>query len=249
MSSDTDAHERVVLSLRRAMEGTVGKRNPRPEVLDGAHAAAIEAARALADAGGRLDATRYDALNADLPADLRAWLLELPSFLAKKGRREQGEGLCDLLAPLLGPPYVDAERAVVLWEAGAKEECARALAAARAAHPEHAWPELRSGYCCEQEKRHAEAQKHYEAAVEKARRDGHRRDLRFAWDGLIQFHHARGDQARAVELSREMLEECPEIEEELKVETIVGSGPRTGRNDPCPCGSGRKWKKCCGRAT
>ena len=29
------------------------------------------------------------------------------------------------------------------------------------------------------------------------------------------------------------------------------SGPRTvekvGRNDPCPCGSGKKYKKCCGR--
>ena len=22
---------------------------------------------------------------------------------------------------------------------------------------------------------------------------------------------------------------------------------RTGRNDPCPCGSGKKYKKCCGR--
>ncbi|WP_394697314.1 SEC-C metal-binding domain-containing protein [Pseudoxanthomonas japonensis] len=21
---------------------------------------------------------------------------------------------------------------------------------------------------------------------------------------------------------------------------------KIGRNDPCPCGSGRKWKKCCG---
>ncbi|MBW2706131.1 MAG: SPASM domain-containing protein, partial [Deltaproteobacteria bacterium] len=25
----------------------------------------------------------------------------------------------------------------------------------------------------------------------------------------------------------------------------VRSGPKTGRNDPCPCGSGRKYKKCC----
>jgi SEC-C motif-containing protein len=24
------------------------------------------------------------------------------------------------------------------------------------------------------------------------------------------------------------------------------AGPRIGRNDPCPCGSGRKYKKCCG---
>ncbi|MDE7064732.1 MAG: SEC-C domain-containing protein, partial [Desulfovibrionaceae bacterium] len=25
------------------------------------------------------------------------------------------------------------------------------------------------------------------------------------------------------------------------------AGPRIGRNDPCPCGSGKKYKKCCGR--
>ncbi|MBR1588378.1 MAG: SEC-C domain-containing protein, partial [Kiritimatiellae bacterium] len=23
--------------------------------------------------------------------------------------------------------------------------------------------------------------------------------------------------------------------------------PAVGRNDPCPCGSGKKYKKCCGR--
>jgi uncharacterized protein YecA (UPF0149 family) len=23
--------------------------------------------------------------------------------------------------------------------------------------------------------------------------------------------------------------------------------PKTGRNDPCPCGSGKKYKKCCGQ--
>ncbi|MDR0289456.1 MAG: SEC-C domain-containing protein, partial [Treponema sp.] len=27
--------------------------------------------------------------------------------------------------------------------------------------------------------------------------------------------------------------------------TIVRSGPKTGRNDPCPCGSGKKYKHCC----
>lgn len=31
-----------------------------------------------------------------------------------------------------------------------------------------------------------------------------------------------------------------------KVETVVHEGPRVGRNDPCPCGSGKKYKKCCG---
>ncbi len=30
-----------------------------------------------------------------------------------------------------------------------------------------------------------------------------------------------------------------------RVETVVRSAPKVGRNDPCPCGSGRKFKKCC----
>lgn len=32
---------------------------------------------------------------------------------------------------------------------------------------------------------------------------------------------------------------------EKKSHTIV-KGPKIGRNDPCPCGSGKKYKKCCG---
>ncbi len=27
----------------------------------------------------------------------------------------------------------------------------------------------------------------------------------------------------------------------------VRTGPKVGRNDPCPCGSGKKYKNCCGR--
>ena len=35
---------------------------------------------------------------------------------------------------------------------------------------------------------------------------------------------------------------------ELVGETpIVREEPKIGRNDPCPCGSGKKYKKCCGR--
>lgn len=29
-------------------------------------------------------------------------------------------------------------------------------------------------------------------------------------------------------------------------ETVI-KGPKVGRNDPCPCGSGKKYKKCCGK--
>jgi preprotein translocase subunit SecA len=34
---------------------------------------------------------------------------------------------------------------------------------------------------------------------------------------------------------------------EQKVETIRREKPRVGRNEPCPCGSGKKYKQCCGK--
>jgi uncharacterized protein YchJ len=30
--------------------------------------------------------------------------------------------------------------------------------------------------------------------------------------------------------------------------TIRNEAAKVGRNDPCPCGSGRKYKKCCAKA-
>ena len=35
---------------------------------------------------------------------------------------------------------------------------------------------------------------------------------------------------------------------DFRVDTVKGSGPKVGRNDPCPCGSGKKYKKCHGAA-
>ena len=28
--------------------------------------------------------------------------------------------------------------------------------------------------------------------------------------------------------------------------SFIREEPKVGRNDPCPCGSGKKYKKCCG---
>jgi len=43
-------------------------------------------------------------------------------------------------------------------------------------------------------------------------------------------------------------EPCPEVlhnPAQSKVETIRRDGPKLGRNDTCPCGSGQKYKRCC----
>ena len=36
--------------------------------------------------------------------------------------------------------------------------------------------------------------------------------------------------------------ENPEVDRTIRRET-----PKVGRNDPCPCGSGKKYKNCCGK--
>ncbi|MCI8505927.1 MAG: SEC-C domain-containing protein [Lachnospiraceae bacterium] len=38
-----------------------------------------------------------------------------------------------------------------------------------------------------------------------------------------------------------------ELYKEQKSSTTIVKGKKTGRNDPCPCGSGKKYKHCCGK--
>ncbi len=49
------------------------------------------------------------------------------------------------------------------------------------------------------------------------------------------------------QLPAEMHEAAEETQGEgARVKTIVRETPKVGRNDPCPCGSGKKYKKCHG---
>ncbi len=54
--------------------------------------------------------------------------------------------------------------------------------------------------------------------------------------------------ASALGLERDMVSEAnAEVSDEVAKAQPVRSGPKVGRNDPCTCGSGKKYKKCCGR--
>ena len=37
------------------------------------------------------------------------------------------------------------------------------------------------------------------------------------------------------------------VSQEIDPETLVKEVPKVGRNDPCPCGSGKKYKACHGK--
>ncbi len=87
------------------------------------------------------------------------------------------------------------------------------------------------------------------------------------WDGLEIVETQQGgvdDEVGTVEFEATFLtEEGPQIHHELSQfhkrdgvwyysdsthpkRTVVRASPKVGRNEPCPCGSGKKYKKCCG---
>jgi preprotein translocase subunit SecA len=60
----------------------------------------------------------------------------------------------------------------------------------------------------------------------------------------LQYHHAAVEQALGENGGHEGTggEERPE-----KLQPFVRQREKVGRNDPCPCGSGKKYKQCHGR--
>lgn len=63
-------------------------------------------------------------------------------------------------------------------------------------------------------------------------------------DGTLDINELRRDvltmDLPSEELRFNMLKELANTENSMKPKKV-------GRNDPCPCGSGKKYKKCCGR--
>ena len=64
-----------------------------------------------------------------------------------------------------------------------------------------------------------------------------------------QFGESEEDlpQTQIVEGPDGQLYEVPIEAEAPKQQPKRNVEPKVGRNDPCPCGSGKKYKKCCGQ--
>ena len=60
---------------------------------------------------------------------------------------------------------------------------------------------------------------------------------------LQAMHHAPG----APMVQRKDQHTAVSSQSQAQGTTVVRSTPKVGRNDPCPCGSGKKYKNCCGK--
>ena len=71
------------------------------------------------------------------------------------------------------------------------------------------------------------------------------------WAGAMAVHQ-QAESAMRARASQVSAEQAAQVQaganagggEAKKVETIRNVGAKVGRNDPCPCGSGKKYKNC-----
>ncbi len=64
---------------------------------------------------------------------------------------------------------------------------------------------------------------------------------RYAVDGREMSHH---ELSRFVKIDGHWFYQDGDV---VRPKPIVKDPSKVGRNEPCPCGSGKKYKKCCGR--
>ncbi len=67
------------------------------------------------------------------------------------------------------------------------------------------------------------------------------------WIQPASEEQVREEKRKAKAKQRRLIHASVKDREAPVVATVKRDKPKIGRNDPCPCGSGKKYKKCCGR--
>lgn len=71
------------------------------------------------------------------------------------------------------------------------------------------------------------------------------RNVKEIADNLLDYTTQMNDEESNKRL--EELQERIDVMKETRVEQVIRKVKKIHRNDPCPCGSGKKYKKCCGK--
>lgn len=193
----------------------------------------------------REDRSRYRIFDAYLE-DLLAWLTPLAMNMAAEGLVDEGARLGRAWAEIRASEVFLGDRALALAEAGREAEAREQLAANVKIFPQDVWVQIKAGHAYEALKDFAAAEERYRTARVLADDD----DRDEATRCLIEVLKKAGktDQAQALEAQEtQRRDEARRRMEEswASWEPVVRQGPKIGRNDPCPCGSGKKHKKCC----
>ena len=83
--------------------------------------------------------------------------------------------------------------------------------------------------------------------IEKVDESRQQEQLASTWSGGSEGVSADSARQQFESHSQSMDQSVSGSQKTATVETIRNDQPKVGRNDPCPCGSGKKFKKCCGK--
>ncbi|MCU0253043.1 MAG: SEC-C domain-containing protein [Acidobacteria bacterium] len=213
---------------------------------------AIAAQRRLLAWGGRDHRRLFDAIDALEEREEGAWdwLAELQGELILDDRIEEAADLAWKFAETLDLDLPAARFAFVLAEHGPREHAIAEIERCLARFPHEpfaaqlcaeAWLELNEPQRAEALLRRAlDDLASGRTEGPQALLDHLRRDALSELLPLL-LSQAREDEARAI-----YRRHGPRLELRPEPKVVPFDAARAGRNDPCPCGSGRKFKRCCG---
>jgi tetratricopeptide (TPR) repeat protein len=166
--------------------------------------------------------------------------------------------MCARLAQVDEAENFLGDRAAILTEAGRGEEAIRQVDTNLAQFPEDVWVRIKAGDVYRKLGDTVTAEAVYRHALAMTNDFGRSYDREGAVERLVNLLHETGRGAEvdalvdAVEAREAEYEKARYAEDSPAPpltwpQTVQREGPKLGRNELCPCGSGVKFKRCCGR--
>jgi tetratricopeptide (TPR) repeat protein len=207
---------------------------PELEKLQHLASAATELAQALDG-----DTRRYLQLDAQLSSTLfTERLLDLPLQLSAAGEIDSALSLARALA-FIAPDSLRGDEALILARAGRREEALLLVSSNLEQAKDIPSAEAKAGDVYRALGEMDSAEVYYRRSLEESHTSLERSEALTRLVGLLCEIGRERDASDLLQQEEERLLA-------RRPAPVVRDAPKVGRNDPCPCGSGKKYKKCHG---
>ena len=214
----------------------------------------------------------FEEIESEIDRDVISWLLQVPWNLSKHKMMDEAVTVARGMGHVMDDSGFLSDAMIILAQAGRGEEAIAQFHANRERWPQDAWVHILGGKMYEALGQDDLAEQYYRQGLVLAEDDQFARDGVFErlpplLDRLGRDEEAdtliAEDNARIIKQEQEQRQQAQFLndldrilpleqsdhameEEELPIEPYVRPIPKIGRNDPCLCGSEKKYKKCCG---
>ena len=181
--------------------------------------------------------------------DVDAFLEDLLFDLASTGEHLKVLEIAEMLATAFGDDVFIDHKGQNLFALGRIEEGEQCFQDIITRNPDNVWFSIHAGDCFLEygEKDYSKTKSYYLKALDIAKATSHlpeaEDELPVVYERLISLANEQGkpDDAAYYKGLLDTVQVPPPTR-------VIAPGVKVGRNDPCPCGSGKKYKKCCGQS-